>query len=119
MKTTLMYGLFLIGLGIIGYFGTGQVSKTALIPCVFGLPIVALAVANRLKPGIIRQTTIASIVIALLALAGTVRGLITTISLLTGAEVDRPSAVAIQGIMAIASLIYLVQSSIWLWRRKK
>ena len=118
MIITLIYGLFLTGLGIIGYFGTGQASKTALIPCVFGLPIIALAIVNRLKSGIVRQTNIAAMVVALLAFAGTVRGLIGMISLLTGGEVARPSAVVIQGIMAIASLVYLVQSGIWLWRRQ-
>lgn len=37
---TLLYGVLITGLGIVGYFATGQVSKTALIPCVFGLPII-------------------------------------------------------------------------------
>ena len=116
-NATFVYGLLLTGLGLIGYFATGQASKTALIPCIFGLPIVALAVANWLKSGIARQTGIAAGIISLLAFAGTVRGLIGVIALLTGGDVARPSAVIIQAIMAIASLIYLVQFGIWLWRR--
>ena len=71
---TLLYGVLITGLGIIGYFATGQVSKTALIPCVFGLPIVALAIASWLKPYITKQTLLAALVIALLAFGGTVRG---------------------------------------------
>ena len=103
---TLLYGVLITGLGIIGYFATGQVSKTALIPCVFGLPIIALAI-SWLKPYITKQTLVAALVIALLAFGGTVRGLSGLVAILSG-EVARTAAVIVQTIMAIASLAYLV-----------
>ncbi len=46
VTTTLLYGVLITGLGIIGYFATGQASKTALIPCVFGLPVIALGILS-------------------------------------------------------------------------
>ena len=69
-----LYGILITGLGIIGYFATGQVSKTALIPCVFGLPVIFLAITTWLRPKINKQTLIAALVIAVLAFLGTVKG---------------------------------------------
>ena len=105
---TFFYGFLITCLGIISYFATGQVSKTALIPCVFGLPVVALAIAAWLKTSMTRKSAIAATVIAILALGGTVRSLVGFITLITGGEVARPSAVIAQGIMAIASFGYIV-----------
>ena len=105
---TFIYGFLVTCLGIISYFATGQVSKTALIPCVFGLPVIALAIAAWLKPNISKKSAIAAIVIAILALGGTVRSLVGFATLITGGEVTRPSAVVAQGIMAIASLSYIL-----------
>jgi len=106
--TTLFYGILVTGLGLIGYFVTGQVSKTALIPCVFGLPIICLALAGWFRPTVRRQTLIAALVIAILAFLGTVKGFGGLVTLLTGGEVTRPSATIVQAIMAIASLSYVL-----------
>ena len=106
--TTLIYGVLITLLGIIGYFATGQASKTALIPCVFGLPVICLAITAWWKPSLTKKIAIAASVIALLAFGGTVRGLGGLVILLSGGEVARPSAIIVQGMMAIASLIYLV-----------
>ena len=105
---TFLYGFFVTCLGIVSYFATGQVSKTALIPCVFGLPVVALAIAAWLKTSMTRKSAIAATVIAILALGGTVRSLGGFITLITGGEIARSSAVIAQGIMAIASFCYIV-----------
>ena len=105
---TFSYGILITSLGIISYFATGQVSKTALIPCVFGLPVVALAIFSWLKSNLTRKTAIAASVIALLALGGTIRGLGGLITLVGGGEVARPSAAIAQGIMAIASVCYIL-----------
>ena len=115
---TWAYGLLLTALGLIGYFATGQTSKTALIPCVFGLPIIALAIVTWFRSGVKKQATIAALVIALLAFGGTFAGLGKLIALLTGGEVERPIAIIVQSIMAIASLIYALDSAIDLYRRR-
>ena len=109
-------GVLITGLGIIGYFATGQVSKTALIPCVFGLPIIALAIVSWLKPYVTKQTLVAALVIALLAFGGTVRG-VSGLVILTGGEVARTAAVIFQAIMAIASLVYILILGIYLFKK--
>ncbi|MEL6928641.1 MAG: hypothetical protein AAFO95_08410, partial [Cyanobacteria bacterium J06600_6] len=115
---TLAYGLLITALGLIGYFATGQVSKTALIPCVFGLPVILLAIFTAIKPGISKQTTIAALIIALLAFGGTVAGLSKLAVLLTGGEIERPIAIIVQSIMAIASLVYVTSSGLSLYGQK-
>ena len=52
VRTTLLYGFLITGLGIIGYLATGQASKTALIPCIFGLPVIALGILSWTKPNL-------------------------------------------------------------------
>ena len=91
-------------------------SKTALIPCVFGLPIIALAIVSWLKPYVTKQTLVAALVIALLAFGGTVRG-VSGLVILTGGEVARTAAVIFQAIMAIASLVYILILGIYLFKK--
>jgi len=117
--TTLLYGILVTALGIIGYFVTGQVSKTALIPCVFGLPIIGLAITGWLRPQASKQTLIASLVIAVLAFLGTAKGVGGLITLLGGAEIARPEATIVQAIMAIASLGYVLIGGSKLFLKKK
>jgi hypothetical protein len=45
--TTIIFGLLLTALGLVGYFATGTSSFTALIPSVFGLLLLVLGVAAR------------------------------------------------------------------------
>ena len=40
-KVTYVFGILLIALGLIGYWGTGSIHSTALIPTWFGLALVA------------------------------------------------------------------------------
>ena len=107
---TFVYGVLITSLGIIGYLATGQVSKTALIPCAFGLPIIALGIISWWRSSLIKQTSIAAVTIALLALGGTIRGIVGLITLVTGGEVARPTATIVQAIMAIASISYILYS---------
>lgn len=46
-STTMLFGVLLIVLGGAGYFLTGAMSPTALIPVWFGLPLVALGYLAR------------------------------------------------------------------------
>lgn len=117
--TTLFYGILVTALGVIGYFATGQVSKTALIPCVFGLPIICLAIAEWFRPKISKQTSIAALVIAILALFGTAKGFSGLATLLRGGEVARPTATIVQAIMAATSVGYILLGSNSLFKSKK
>ncbi len=104
---TIGLGLVLIALGVGGYFGTGRESLTALIPVIFGLPLMLLGMVA-LKEQMRKHAMHAAAVIGLLGFAGTVRGLMKLPVLLTGGELARPAAVAVQAAMAIACLLFVV-----------
>ena len=40
-KVTIVFGVLLVALGLVGFFGTGGIHYTALIPTWFGLALVA------------------------------------------------------------------------------
>ena len=40
-RVTYVFGILLIALGLIGFWGTGSIHSTALIPTWFGLALVA------------------------------------------------------------------------------
>ncbi|MCH8270294.1 MAG: hypothetical protein IH985_03675 [Planctomycetes bacterium] len=104
---TIGLGLVLIALGLGGYFGTGRESLTALIPVLFGLPLALLGVVA-LKGHMRKHAMHAAAVIGLLGFAGTVKGLMKLPLLLTGGELARPAAVAVQAAMAIVCLLFVV-----------
>ena len=104
---TIGLGLVLIALGLGGYFGTGRESLTALIPVLFGLPLMLLGMVA-LKEHMRKHAMHAAAVIGLLGFAGTVKGLMKLPVLVTGGELARPAAVAVQAAMAIACLLFVV-----------
>ena len=106
-KITIGLGLVLIVLGLGGYFGTGRESWTALIPALFGLPLALLGVVA-LKESMRKHAMHVAATIGLLGFAGTVKGLMKLPVLLTGGELARPSAVAVQAAMAIVCLLFVV-----------
>ncbi len=103
---TIGLGLVLIALGLGGYFGTGRESWTALIPVLFGLVLAILGVVA-LKEHMRKHAMHVAAVIGLLGFAGTVKGLMKLPVLLTGGELARPAAVAVQAAMAIVCLLFV------------
>ena len=106
-KITIGLGLVLIILGLGSYFGTGRESVTALIPAFFGLPLLLLGLVA-LKERMRTIAMIIAFVIGLLGFAGTVSGLMKLPLLLTGGELDRPAAVAVQAAMAIVCFVFVL-----------
>ena len=106
-KITIGLGLVLIVLGLGGYFGTDRESWTALIPALFGLPLVLLGLIA-LKEHLRKHAMHVAVVIGLLGFAGTVRGLMKLPLLLTGGELARPGAVAVQAAMAIVCFVFVL-----------
>ncbi len=104
---TIGLGLVLIALGLGSYFGTGRASVTALIPAFFGLPILVLGVAA-LKEHLRKNAMHIAAIMGLLGFGGTVRGLMKLPALLTGAELERPAAVAVQAVMAIVCFVFVL-----------
>ncbi|HYT93159.1 MAG TPA: hypothetical protein VEL76_30860, partial [Gemmataceae bacterium] len=71
---TIAFGLLLIVLGVGGYFGSKRVSKTALIPTFFGVPILALGLVA-LKDEWQRGALYGAVGLAVLGFLGAGRGL--------------------------------------------
>ncbi len=105
-KTTVIYGLILVALGIVGFFATGAASVTALIPSFFGIIIFGLGLWARSE----KRRALAMHLAAGLALVGfiaTVSGFSKLAAMLGGGEVARPAAAISQSIMALLSGAYL------------
>jgi len=106
-KITIGLGLVLIALGIGSYLGTGRASVTALIPAFFGVPVLLLGLLA-LKERMRKHAMHIAAVFGLLGFGGTVGGLMKLPVLLTGGEVERPAAVAVQAAMAIVCFVFVL-----------
>jgi len=103
---TIGLGVVLIIVGLAGYFLTGGVSLTALIPAAFGLVIAVAGLIAR-DEGKRMHAMHAAVLVALLGFLGSVRGLLQIGAVLNGTAA-RPPAVIAQAIMAVLTLGYLV-----------
>jgi hypothetical protein len=104
---SIVIGVALLLLGIVGYILTDMVSWTALIPAFFGLPLGLLGLAA-LEPAWRKHAMHAAAALALLGLLGSAMGLPKVVSLLAGNDVERPGAAVSQTIMAALCLLFLV-----------
>ena len=105
---TLALGVALIILGLAGYFLTGGVSLTALIPAAFGL-VLALAGLVARNERLRKHAMHAAVVVALLGFLGSIRGLLQIGAVFAGTAA-RPAAVISQTIMAVLTLGYIVMA---------
>jgi hypothetical protein len=100
-------GLVLVVLGVGGYVASGAASATALIPAVIGAVFVVLGLLGR-KETLRKHVMHVSMVVALLAIGGTFRGIVALFSWLGGTPPARPMAVVAQAITAVLCLILLI-----------
>ena len=108
MRTvTITYGVLLIALGVGAWLGFGRSSMTALIPAFFGLPITILGVLAA-RENLRKHVMHAAAAIATLGFLGSVPGLVKIIQSLGGAELARPGATAVQAVMAVLSLVFVI-----------
>jgi hypothetical protein len=107
-STTIALGVSLIVVGLAGYFLTGAVSLTALIPAGFGfvLAVSGLIARDERKR---KHAMHAAVVVALLGFLGSVRGLLQIGDVFDGTAA-RPAAVVAQTIMAVLTLGYIVMA---------
>jgi hypothetical protein len=103
---TIALGVALIIVGLAGYFLTGAVSLTALIPAGFGV-VIALAGVVARDDRMRKHAMHAAVLVALLGFLGSVRGVLQIGALLDGTAA-RPAAVVSQTIMAVLTLGYIV-----------
>ena len=109
-RLTIALGVILFVLGLVAYFLlTGDTkSPTALIPSAFGVVFLVLG-GVALKPRALKHAMHAAMVVALLGILGTSRGLMQLPTLISNAdELERPSAVGVQSSMAALCIVFLI-----------
>ncbi len=104
---TLYTGVALIVLGIGGYVVSGAASVTALIPAFIGAVFALLGLLGR-KDSLRKHVMHVSILLALLAVGGTFRGITGVVAWLGGTPPERPMAVVVQSITALLCILLVV-----------
>ena len=103
---TIVFGLVLVALGVLGYLVTGRQSPTALIPAIPGVLFLVLGLVAR-NPGARKHAMHVAAGLALLGALGTISGVVKFFRMLGGAEVERPAAVRSQAIMCVLCLVFV------------
>lgn len=108
-KLTIVFGGALIVLGVAGYLATGAEAVTALIPAFFGIPLLALGGLALGNDQLRRHAMHGAAALALLGFLGTASALRFGLYMLSVGprHVERPTAVALQCVMAIMCGAYL------------
>jgi uncharacterized membrane protein len=106
-KVSIAFGIILIILGLVSYFGISSESITALIPAFLGIPVLVLGIIA-LNEKYLKHSIHAVAILMLLGFGGTVGGLFKFFRMLGGESFDRPSAITVQTIMALLCLVFLV-----------
>lgn len=102
-------GAALVVTGLIGYFATGMVSWTALIPAIPGVLFIILGLIGQRGPGARKHAMHVAAVLALLGTAGGLgMGVPQLIQWMGGTEPARPAAVILQAVMGVLCLVLLV-----------
>jgi hypothetical protein len=104
---TLYTGIALTVLGVAGYVFSGAASVTALIPAFIGIVFVVLGLLAR-KENLRKHVMHVTMLVALLAIAGTFRGVLASFAWLGGTAPERPMAVVAQVITAVLCLLLLI-----------
>jgi membrane associated rhomboid family serine protease len=106
-STTMLIGVLMIVLGVVGYVGTGMASLTALIPAVFGVLFAVLGAIAR-RDTARKHAMHAVAVLSLLGFLATVRSFAALPDALSGVPTPRgPGAVYSQAAFAVLAGILL------------
>jgi lysylphosphatidylglycerol synthetase-like protein (DUF2156 family) len=106
-RITVVFGILLILLGVVGYFASGQQSWTALIPAIFGAVLAILGGIAAAKPSLNKHVMHVAVLIGLLGLGGSIGGVVKLFKSFGGEPLARPAAVYAQTVMAILMIIYI------------
>lgn len=108
VKTSFIYSVIFILIGVVAWAVTGMEQATALIPTYFGIIVFVLTLVAQYKENLKRHMMHAAMALVLLGLLGSIGGLFRLIGFVfTGAELARPVAVYAQSMFALASIGYL------------
>jgi hypothetical protein len=123
---TLLFGLGLIGLGLFNRFGAGLTSVTTLIPAVFGLAYMTFGEGMRTLPKHRRLFLFLSILLTLLAMAGSIKGALQLPAALRGEELVRdnnsrltPQSIYVQVAMLALTGAYLCLALLLFFRANR
>ena len=104
---TVGFGLFLILVGLLGYFTSESHSPTALIPAAFGLIFVILGVLAR-KDNLRKHVMHAAAALGLIGcISAAMRCVPTWMTLADGGEVKLPHALIAQTVMALTCALFV------------
>jgi len=104
-RITVAFSLLYIALGLGGFFLTGAVHKTALIPAAIGAVLLVLGILGR-NEKLRMHVMHAALLVGLLALLATARSLLKLPAAIDGTAA-RPGAVYAQAATAVLSVVYL------------
>jgi hypothetical protein len=105
---TITFGVLLFLLGVGSYVGAGASRLLDLLPAVFGLTVVVLGFKSRPERGSKNTPFFGAFFLAILALLGSIRGLINFYTLLTGGEVAHPLATIAQTLIAGLCIAFMM-----------
>lgn len=106
-NVSVIYGLVLILLGLVGYFGFGRVSFTALIPAFLGVLILIAGILARDEKRRRHAMHVAA-ALSLIGFIGSIGGVIPAFQYFTGSDIARPAAAISRAIMSLLSLAFLI-----------
>jgi len=108
-KLTIVFGVLLILLAVIGFVSTGSQHPTALIPGGFGLIFILFGVTANTPDSKKRMLWMhISVTVALLAFLGTIPADIDAFRLSRGVEFPHPIAVLEKAAMSLLCLLYVL-----------
>jgi hypothetical protein len=108
-KVTILFGLVLIVLGIVGYVGTGSQHPTALIPAYFGIVLGILGALARTENAKRRmQMMHIAVTIGLLGFLGTAKSIWDYYQMERGGSFPFPAAVEAKATMSVILLFYVL-----------
>jgi len=108
-KLTIVFGILLMVLAVIGFVSTGSTHPTALIPAALGLLFILFGVMANTPDSKKRMLWMhISVTIALLAFLGTIPADVDSLRLSRGVEFPHPAAVLEKAAMSLLCLIYVL-----------
>ena len=108
-KLTIVFGILLILLGVVGFVSTGSAHPTSLIPSIIGLFFVLFGVMANTEDSKKRMLWMhISVTVALLVFLGMIPAMVDVFRLAHGVSFPYPAAVESKSALGLFSLIYVL-----------
>ena len=108
-RVTIVFGVLLILLGVVGYVATGNTHPTALIPSGFGLLLAVFGwLAQNPEPSKRKLYMHIAVTVGLVGFLGTATSLVSVVQLAQGKVFPFPAAIEAKAAMAVLCLVYVV-----------